>query len=824
MMKVKDIIDGNALWHPAKGGGNTQPTVSVLLPTFRRGKSGLFRNAVESVIRQSMTSFELIIIDDASTDGTYDQIMDFMEKDNRISCIRHTDNVGLPAISEYEGFMKSRGEYIAFMFDDVEWEPRALEMMLDGMLKADLKCAFGRMLLRNDPGDYSRGIPLGGSYALYVLQNLDSHNFIANASVLLHREVIECVGLYDPHVSMVRICDWDLLRRIIKDFHLEALDMFVGYENGYITKDSIGRTMKLDSWVVSERIKLDRKSALKPMNFHEIDVLEIHGTTTQYFKSVVSEISNQYSTKSWYIKTQNGVEKARKTIPILVVSPDSIDASTTLCFGRKSYSGANLRIVCANIWQLDQLSGAACVIMVRSLTVASIWKEYAKKLGIPIYYFVDDNLPSVSKYIKDYKDYTIENVRTWLMDYDGVLASSKELAKYYTKRNIHEKTYCFPPVIGSLLYENKTKFSDKEAIFSIAFIGSSFRNESLIHCVWPAIGELAAYTKIKFCCPDDSALRSLGDSSSNISVTYVPRTMSLDQMLLKYNNLNVDAIVHPGPDIENNRYKTLNLLLNAVQLGAVLVVPDRPPFNQVEDRERLFVSIKDDSPQGWCNGLKRVLDKEIRREMVKKSTEFCLSQYAGEQNQLVIDEITKDLDEIGYLTKTQRLNEIYNFDVPAVPPDADEVSCIDADIKSLPEFHMKPSPILRRFFQFRYQIVPDIDWFESVAICIGTHGNQLNGDLVLRIFTGKNSQIPLRISRAPLLDVGDKDWVNFETEPIRDCLGQELTFSFSMEKSSPLSFLSIYEADDNHSENWGILRGLLNRFKIDRQGLVFRLF
>ena len=128
-MKVKDII-ADTEWYPSRRYGVDRPRVSVLLPTFCRGQSGLFLRSARSVLEQSLAELELIIVDDASTDGTAGQIAELMARDERVSLLRHPRNVGLPAVSEYEAFRKARAEYLAFAFDDDEFCPGALAELL----------------------------------------------------------------------------------------------------------------------------------------------------------------------------------------------------------------------------------------------------------------------------------------------------------------------------------------------------------------------------------------------------------------------------------------------------------------------------------------------------------------------------------------------------------------------------------------------------------------------------------------------------------------------------------------------------------------------
>ncbi len=75
-MLVSELIEKTE-WHPPRG-KSAEPTVTVVLPTFRRGQSGLFAKAVSSVLNQQDCSLELLIVDDCSTDGTIEQIQDFL--------------------------------------------------------------------------------------------------------------------------------------------------------------------------------------------------------------------------------------------------------------------------------------------------------------------------------------------------------------------------------------------------------------------------------------------------------------------------------------------------------------------------------------------------------------------------------------------------------------------------------------------------------------------------------------------------------------------------------------------------------------------------
>ena len=98
------------------------PRVSVIIPTYNR--ADLLPRAVNSVLSQTFTDHEIIIVDDCSSDNTQEMIATL--PDPRINPIRHDQNRGQSATIN-TGIANARGEYIAFLDDDDEWLPAKLE-------------------------------------------------------------------------------------------------------------------------------------------------------------------------------------------------------------------------------------------------------------------------------------------------------------------------------------------------------------------------------------------------------------------------------------------------------------------------------------------------------------------------------------------------------------------------------------------------------------------------------------------------------------------------------------------------------------------------
>ena len=100
------------------------PKVSVIIPTYNR--MPLVKEAIDSVLQQSFSDFELIIVDDGSTDGTHELIETI--KEPRIKYF-YKENGGVASARNF-GYAKARGEFICNLDSDDLWEPNFLEVMI----------------------------------------------------------------------------------------------------------------------------------------------------------------------------------------------------------------------------------------------------------------------------------------------------------------------------------------------------------------------------------------------------------------------------------------------------------------------------------------------------------------------------------------------------------------------------------------------------------------------------------------------------------------------------------------------------------------------
>ena len=106
---------------------STTPCISVILPTFERAR--LLPRSIRSVLAQTFTDWELVVVDDGSTDNTAQVVQDWCRKTSRIRYL-HQDNRGVGAARNL-GIQHARGCYIACLDSDDEYLPKHLETRLN---------------------------------------------------------------------------------------------------------------------------------------------------------------------------------------------------------------------------------------------------------------------------------------------------------------------------------------------------------------------------------------------------------------------------------------------------------------------------------------------------------------------------------------------------------------------------------------------------------------------------------------------------------------------------------------------------------------------
>lgn len=235
-----------------------KPLISVFIPTHARYRNGFLEKAVESILLQSYTRFELFVIDDGSVDGTQKYLQKLCQKDSRVKHIRFDKNIGLPALTLFKAYLQSKGEFIAFNFDDTVLTENNLAT-LSGKLISDpeLGMVYAQSVMHMPDGDITYGQEPD-------INELTKFNFIGNSSIMLRRSTIEKIGWYDPHILLKRSCDWDLWLRVFAATKVAFIPEVLSEEYGQDLPDSFRRAYYSFDDLMHRYMATNRNHALIP--------------------------------------------------------------------------------------------------------------------------------------------------------------------------------------------------------------------------------------------------------------------------------------------------------------------------------------------------------------------------------------------------------------------------------------------------------------------------------------------------------------------------------------------------------------------------------
>lgn len=146
------------------------PLVSVIMPSFNSSKH--IEETVNSVLDQSFSDWELIIVDDCSSDNTVDIVEALSEKDNRIRLFKQSSNMGA-ASARNVALEESTGRYIAYLDSDDLWRETKLEKQIEFMQKRNsvFSCASYEVIDED-------GAPLGKK--VLMMPEADYEGFLTN--------------------------------------------------------------------------------------------------------------------------------------------------------------------------------------------------------------------------------------------------------------------------------------------------------------------------------------------------------------------------------------------------------------------------------------------------------------------------------------------------------------------------------------------------------------------------------------------------------------------------------------------------------------------
>ena len=181
--------------------------VSIVIPVYNR--KDLISRALKSVMAQTVVDYEIIVVDDASTDGTWEHLNKSWDIPP-VRLIRQDFNQGVSA-ARNRAIRAAEGEWIALLDSDDEWVPTKLEKQIDGLIDSgNFVCHTGEIWIRNGKrvNPMKKHAKSGG----WIFQKCLPLCCVSPSSVMIHRSLFDDVGLFDESLSVCE--DYDLWLRI----------------------------------------------------------------------------------------------------------------------------------------------------------------------------------------------------------------------------------------------------------------------------------------------------------------------------------------------------------------------------------------------------------------------------------------------------------------------------------------------------------------------------------------------------------------------------------------------------------------------------------
>lgn len=212
------------------------PSLTVVITCYNYGQ--YLPHALGSVLDQTCSDYEVVVVDDGSTDNT-PEVMAQYAADGRIRYIRQA-NAGQPK-AKNRGIAESHGEFIAFLDADDIWMPTKLEKQLALFADPQVGVVYSRRKWINQDG-----LEISGNERTLrrgeILDHIFVDNFICFSSCVIRRSCLDAVGWFDEELPMG--IDYDLWIRLAARYRFDYVDeRLVKYRTGHanLSKNTMKR-------------------------------------------------------------------------------------------------------------------------------------------------------------------------------------------------------------------------------------------------------------------------------------------------------------------------------------------------------------------------------------------------------------------------------------------------------------------------------------------------------------------------------------------------------------------------------------------------------
>lgn len=189
------------------------PLFSIVIPAYNR--EDMLPRCLDSVLNQTYTDFEIIVVDNYSEDNTRHLLEEYHERDPRVLYMQE-HNHGVIAHSRNVGIRAAKGEYIALLDSDDWFRNDKLNKIYHEIVRTEADLIYHPLIVVSKKGEHGLlGKPLLSKDK--YLELLVEGDKICNSSVVVKKTIIEKIGYISEKTDLVGVEDYDCWLRIAKD-------------------------------------------------------------------------------------------------------------------------------------------------------------------------------------------------------------------------------------------------------------------------------------------------------------------------------------------------------------------------------------------------------------------------------------------------------------------------------------------------------------------------------------------------------------------------------------------------------------------------------
>lgn len=278
--------------------------VSVVIPAYNRKNT--LKRAIDSVLNQTFQDLEIVIVDDCSTDGSFEYIAELYGEVEHLIYVRNDSNMG-PSASRNIGASYANGKYIAFHDSDDEWMPTKLEKQMEAIRSADDDvglvysgftsiCEDGRELYW-PPREWGNEQKEGDVFSTLLISPL-----VGVITLLMKKDLFLALGGFNEELKALE--DYEFTLRVAYSHKFLFIDE--GLAVAYESSESVGKGS--DNHIITQcyimnqyKNELEKYGLKRDKFFKVLNEAQIHNRVRSYLKNIVYNMCDEDYMQ--YVKT-----------------------------------------------------------------------------------------------------------------------------------------------------------------------------------------------------------------------------------------------------------------------------------------------------------------------------------------------------------------------------------------------------------------------------------------------------------------------------------------------------------------------------------------